>query len=202
MVFETDQRGGSQTLDLRVDNDVSDEAFLAGLGFHINEADAGEALALGGLVVVAKELIAAADGEHRSACLHSTLERRLFVLEKVLVHKRLLAILATSEEEDVHVLHVLGGAASELQQLCVVIAPLRPLEQSEDVAAIAIDVHQVGIEPPNGEGLLSTWHLGSLEPPTFPNRVWPSPAERARLVDRASQCRCLEGGQFPPLVWL
>jgi hypothetical protein len=159
VVFETDQRGGSQALDLRVDNDVSDEPFLAGLGFHVNEADAGETLALGGLIVVAEELVAAADREHRGARGHSSLEWRLFVLEKVLVHQRLLPVLSTSEEEDVHVLHVFGGAASELQQLCVVVAPLRALEQGEDVAAIAIDVHQVGIEPTNGERLLATRHL-------------------------------------------
>jgi len=159
VVFETHQRGGCQALDLRIDNDVSDEALLAGLGFHVDEADAGEALSLGGLVVVAEELIAAADGEHGGARLHRALEWRLLVLEKVLVHQCLLAVLAASEEENVHILHVLGGAASELQELCVVVAPLSALEQGQDVSAIAIDIHEVGVKPSHGEHLLAACHL-------------------------------------------
>jgi len=76
------------------------------------------------------------------------------VLEKVLIDERLLAVLAASEEEDVHVLHSFGGAAPELEHARVVVAPLRALQQREDVAAIAVDVHQVGVEPADREGLL------------------------------------------------
>jgi hypothetical protein len=74
VVFETDQRRRRQALDLRVDNDVADEALLARLGFHVDQTDAGEPLTLGGLVVVAEKLIAAADGEDRGARLHRALE--------------------------------------------------------------------------------------------------------------------------------
>jgi len=62
VVFETDERLRCQRFNLRVDHDVANEAFLSRLGSYIDHADAGESLALGRLVVVAKELIAAADG--------------------------------------------------------------------------------------------------------------------------------------------
>ena len=159
MVFETDQRCGRQALDLRVDNHVSNEAFLARLGFHVDKADAGEALALGGLVVVAEELVSAADGKHRRASVHRALERRLFVLEEVFVHQCLLPVLAASKEEDVDVLHALGVAAAELQKFGVVTAPLGALEQREDIAPVAIDVHEVGIQPTDSECLLAACHL-------------------------------------------
>jgi hypothetical protein len=52
VVFESDQRAGRDVVDLGVDDDVADEALLAGLRSYIDKADAGESLALGGLVVV------------------------------------------------------------------------------------------------------------------------------------------------------
>ena len=73
------------------------------------------------------------------------------MLEQVFVDERLLAVLAATEEEDVDLLHLLGGAAPELDKARVVVAPLGALEQGEDVAPIAVDVHQVGVEPADCE---------------------------------------------------
>ena len=158
MVFETDQCAGRDVLDLYIDDDVADEPFLAGFRSDVDEPDAGEALALGRLVVVAEELVAPADGEHSCTCLDRSFQWRLLVLEQVFVHERLLAVLPPAEEENVHVLHVLGGAAAELHESCVVVPPLRTLEQGDDVAPVAIDVHEVGVEPADGEGLLAARH--------------------------------------------
>jgi len=61
VVFETDEGLGCQRFDLRVDHDVADEPLLPGFCSYIDHADAGESLSLGGRVVVAEELVAAAD---------------------------------------------------------------------------------------------------------------------------------------------
>jgi len=114
VVFETDERAGLDVIDLRVDHNVADEAFLAGFGFDVDEADAWETLALGRLVVVAQQLVAAANGEDRGARLHRHLKRWLLVLQQVFVHQGLLAVLTAAKEKDVNVLHVLGRAAAEL----------------------------------------------------------------------------------------
>jgi hypothetical protein len=73
VVLEADQRAGRDVTDLGVDDDVADEALLAGLGSHVDKADARESLALGGLVVMTQQLVAAADCEHRCTCLNRTL---------------------------------------------------------------------------------------------------------------------------------
>ena len=68
MILETDQ-GGRVQLDVivGVDHHVADESSLAGFCPDVDEADAWEALALGGLVVMAEELIAAAHRQHDCA---------------------------------------------------------------------------------------------------------------------------------------
>jgi hypothetical protein len=141
VVFEADQRRGLEVDHVGVDHDIADESFLAGLRSHVNEADAGEALAVRGLVVVAQELIAAADREHDRARPDRSFQRWLLVLDQVFIDEGLLPVLAATEKEDVDLVHSLGVSAAELQEACVVVAPLRALEEREDVAAVAVDVH-------------------------------------------------------------
>jgi hypothetical protein len=81
------------------------------------------------------------------------------VLDEVLVDQGLLFVLAATEEEDVNLVHPFGCAALELDQTRVVVAPLGALEQREDIAAVAVDVHEVGVEPADGELLLVGCHL-------------------------------------------
>src|SRR5579864_1643238 len=171
VVLETDERARLELRDLRFDDDVADESLLARFGPDVDEADAREPLALGGLVVMAQQLVAAADGEHLRAVLHRLLQGRLLELEQVLVDERLLTVLAAAEEEGVDLVHVLDGPPAELEQFRFVVAPLRALEQREDVAAVAVDVHQVGVEPADGES-----HRFSKCPST----AWPTRASRAR----------------------
>jgi len=158
VVFETDEGGGCEVGHFGVDDDVANEAFLARFGFYVDQADAWEALALGGLVVVAEELVAAAHRKDLSAGLNRSLQGWLLVLEEVFVNEGLLAVLAAAEEEDIDLVHLLGRASPELQQPRVIVAPLRALQEGEDVAAVAIDVHQVGVEPADGEGLVVPCH--------------------------------------------
>ena len=157
--LETDQRFWGEGFDFRVHDDIADEALLPRLGPDVDHADTWESLALAGLVVVAEELVAAAHREHAGAAVHCFLEWWLLELEEVFVDERLLAILAASEEEDVDLVHLRDGAAAELDQSRLVSTPLRALEQREDVAAVAVDIHEVGIEPAYGEDVVGPWHL-------------------------------------------
>jgi hypothetical protein len=130
VVLEPDEGGWrevGEVVGFGVDDHVADEAFFSGFGFHVDHADAREALTLGGLVVVAQELVAAAYREHRRAGVHRPFKRWLLVLEEVFVHQGLLAVLAAAKEENVDVLHSVGGASTELYEPRVVVAPLGAL---------------------------------------------------------------------------
>ena len=120
---------------------------------------------------MAEELVAAAHGEHAGAGRDRALEGRLLVFEEVFVHERLLAILAAAEEKDIDLIHAFGRAPPELDEPCLEVAPLGALEQGEDVAAIAVDVHEVGIQPADRERLLVPCHLFPL---CLPVRLGPT----------------------------
>src|SRR5260370_40887939 len=114
VILEADQGLWVEVGQVGVDYHVADESALAGLGAHVDEADAGEPLAVGGLGVVAKELGAATHGEHAGAACDRALECGLLGLDEVFVHERLLAILAAAEKEDIDGVPALGGGASPL----------------------------------------------------------------------------------------
>jgi len=69
VVLESNQRPGHEIRHfcVDVDDDIADEALLARFSADVDEPDAREALALGGLVVVAEQLVAAAYGQHDGA---------------------------------------------------------------------------------------------------------------------------------------
>ena len=166
VIFETHQRFRVECFDFGLDDDVADEPLLARLSAHVDHADARESLAIGGLVVAPQELIAAAHGEDDGAVFYSLFERWLLELEKVLVDERLLAVLTASEKEDVDLVHLLGRPAPELDEPGLEAAPFGALQEREDVAAVAVDVHEVGIEPPDREFLT---HLSKSA-----SKAWPS----------------------------
>src|SRR2546421_6755853 len=72
-------------------------------------------------------------------------------LAQVVVDQCLLAVLAASEKKDVDLIHLVGRASAQLDDARVEAVPLGAPEQREDVAAVAVDVHQVGVEPADGE---------------------------------------------------
>ncbi len=100
---------------------------------------------------MAKQLIAAAHRKQLGAVLHGALQRFLLELAEVVVDERLLAVLSAAEKEDIDVVHPATGAAPQLHYARLESVPLRSLDQGEDVAAVAVDVHEVGIQPPDGE---------------------------------------------------
>src|SRR5579864_1828065 len=151
VVLEADQSVGLEAGDLGLHHDVPDEPLLPRLRAHVDEADAGELLAAGCLVVVAEQLVPATYREHLGAVIHRTPKRLLLELEEVRVYERLLTVLASAKEEDVDRLHLQVIAAAELDHARVEASPLRSFEQRQDVAAVAVDVHEVRIEPTDGE---------------------------------------------------
>jgi len=158
VVLESDQRGRIDALEGRVHDHIADETFLAGFGAHVDEPDAGKSLAFGRLVVVPEQLIAAAHGEHHRAVGDGYFQRLLLDLDQVVIHERLLAVLAATEEEDVHIFDSVCRAAAEVDRARVQASPLGALEQREDVAPVAVDVHQVRVQPPDGEAVLLFRH--------------------------------------------
>src|SRR5207247_7662662 len=153
VVLETDERARGQAFDARQHDHVADEALLPRLRGHIDESDAVETLAVRGLVVVAEELVAPAHGEDLRAAADRVLQRLLLELLEVVVDQGLLAVLPAAEEEDVDVVHADDRSALQLHDPGLQPSPLGAAEQGEDVAAVAVDVHQVRVEPADGEPL-------------------------------------------------
>ena len=67
-----------------------------------------------------------------------------------------LAVLAAAHEEDVDEALGKAGAQRELVHLHRYAAPLAPLDQGHDVAAVSVYVHQVRVEPPDAHRQLSS----------------------------------------------
>src|SRR5260370_5471439 len=159
VVLETNE-GGWPDVDQRgIDDHVSDEPALACLGADVDEADARKSLAVPGLVVMAEKLVAATHGEHAGARGDRPLERGLLEFEQILIDERLLPVLPAAEEEHVDLVHTPGRAPPGLDETSFEVAPLRALEQGEDVAPIAVHVHQVGVQPTDLERLPLPGHV-------------------------------------------
>src|SRR5207247_9777704 len=65
VVVKTHQRAGPEVLQVGLDDNVADEALLPSLGPDVDQADAVEAFAVGGLVVMAEQVVATANREDR-----------------------------------------------------------------------------------------------------------------------------------------
>src|SRR4051794_32962192 len=70
MVLESDQSLRGLPLQPAVEHDVSDHAPAAGLGHQVDEADAAHLVPLMAAVVVAEQLVAAADCQHAGTVVH------------------------------------------------------------------------------------------------------------------------------------
>jgi len=80
VILEADQGCRFQVGHVGVDDDVANESFFAGLSANVDQSDAREALAIGGLVVVAEKLIAATHREDDCARFDRSFEWWLLVL--------------------------------------------------------------------------------------------------------------------------
>ena len=132
--------------EVRLDRAVADQA-RAGLadGAEVDEADPGELLAVQ-LVRVAEQLIAAAHGQHDRTAVRRPVERLALGIGHVARDGDLVAVLAAA-----HVEEVVGVAVERLPEarrgvLEAEAAPLAAGAEHRDVAAVGVDVHQLGVE--------------------------------------------------------
>src|SRR2546427_9257431 len=129
-----------------VDEEVPDEARVAGACRHVENPDAGNRRPSLGKVLVTQELVPATHREDRRTAVHGLLERGAVPSSQVSADDVLALVLAAAEEPDVGPIRV-GPLADRIRtHLGVDPAPLRPLAERDDVPAVAINVHEVGIE--------------------------------------------------------
>jgi hypothetical protein len=117
----------------------------SGTAAQVEQAQALEHPALGVDVVVAEQLVAAADREHRHPGGDGALQRAALVLGEVGEDAALVAVLPAPHEEEVAGLEV-GRAGLDGHHLDVDPPPLGAAAQAADVPGVAVDGHGVGIE--------------------------------------------------------
>ncbi len=147
-----------------LDRDVADEP-RPGLAHRvqIDEPDPGDAL-VAELVVVAEELVAAAHGEDDAAGVGRVVQRVALGVDHVLGAQRLVAVLRAADVEE-----VMRGGVDPLAEprgddLEADRAPRAAALEQQQVAAVGVDVHEVGIQRADAQRALS--HGAS--PPSSP----------------------------------
>src|SRR5436190_8229491 len=145
VVLEADQCP-PRAVQVRLDDDVADVPARPRHRAHVEDADAGELLAVHGGVGVPEELIAAADGEHHRPRLDGFLDGLALLGQEVRRDHSLFTVLAAPEEDKVACSRVETVAKAHRLHLQLDAAPgAAPLE-GQDIPSVAVDVHQVGIE--------------------------------------------------------
>ena len=112
----------------------------------VEDAQAGQVLALGRPVVAPQELIAAADGQHHHPARDGPPQRLALGRQQVGGHPPLLSVLRPADEDQ-----VVGRRVQRLAYLQFIHrqldAPRRAAAaQAEDVPPIAVEVHLLGVE--------------------------------------------------------
>src|SRR5918998_3422673 len=133
---------------------VPDQALLVslpGLRVQVEDADAGELLALGRLIEVAHELVATAHPEDHAAVLHDSPQVRALGSREGFGEQRLFPVLAAPKEEEVAAGRSYPLPEANVDDLHGNAAPLAALLDGDNVSPIAIEVHHVGVEVVDGE---------------------------------------------------
>ena len=117
---------------------------------QVGEAEARDPL-VAELVAVAEELVAAADGEHHRAVLDGLGEARALGRHHVLGDDPLVAVLAPADVDQ-----VVGARVERLARPRGGVreadpAPLAAPPQEQDVAAVGVDVHLLGVQRDGAE---------------------------------------------------
>ena len=103
---------------------------------------------------MAEQLVAAAHGPQHAAILHVGGELGPLG-QQVLAHDALLAVGPSANEHDVNVAKARAVVHVHLAHLALDAAPLEALPQHQDVAAVPVEVQQLGIEVRDGQLLLA-----------------------------------------------
>src|SRR3954451_12123826 len=196
MVLEAGDRPRALARDVRLDRDVADQS-RAGLAnrLEIGEPEAGEAV-LAELIAVAEQLIATADGEHGRAVVDRSREGLALGRLHVGGDRALVAVLAASDVEEIVGRGVDRVPGTRPLMLEVDSAPLRSPLQEDDVAAIGVDVHLLGVEREDSELHQGRFSSSRTTDPTWmsvagicrrPTGVRPASRPSASIVSASSR---------------
>src|SRR6185437_9239937 len=133
---------------------------------EVGQAEPGQRL-LAQLVALAEQLVAAADGEEDCAVVDRLRKRRALGLDHVGGDGALVAVLAAADVEEVvrariDRLALAGAVVDEADP-----APFAAPPQKDDVAAVGVDVHLVGVEPEDAKLHHSSWPRTTTVEPTW-----------------------------------
>src|SRR5690349_6639220 len=128
-----------------VDEHVPDQARLAGHGLEVDEAGAGDVVALVPPVAVPEQLVAAAHGEHARAVGERLAQPRRLP-DQLLRHQHLVAVLAPAEQDHVGPARVEVRAQRERLDTVLEAAPGTALLEHADDAAVGVDGQQRGVD--------------------------------------------------------
>src|SRR3989475_2504862 len=139
-------------------DDVADQAPGLRAGMfrrQVEEPESNQLLTLGGSIVVAEELVAAADGQHDRAATRGIQEGLTLPLPEVSRRQMLLAVLPAAHEIEVMCTRDRRRAQPGLLDAHVDAPPLGPVHQGHEVPAISVQVKEVGAEVADSE-----FHVG------------------------------------------
>src|SRR5262249_17123412 len=147
-------RHGRSRLLLQPDLDryVADQP-RAGLahGVHVEQPNASDLL-LAKRVGVAEQLVSAADAEHDGPARRGGVQRLALPLQHVPSTQPLVAVLAAAEVEEVVRVRIERLAEPAAGELKADATPAAAPFEHEQVAAIRVDVHQIGIQRAHAQG--------------------------------------------------
>ena len=180
VVLEAGEHAPAAEVDL--DRDVADQprAVLAHR-LEVDQPEAGQVL-VAERVAVAEQLVAAADAEQDGAAAGGGVQRVALDGGEVARAQRLVAVLAAAEVEEVVRVRVDRVAEPGARQLEADPAPGAAALEQQQVAAVGVDVHQVGIERAHAQQEIS--HAAS-PPWSRRARAWAGPRAAARRAGRA-----------------
>lgn len=135
--------------ELGLEGEVAYHALLGTLGGEVEHVHARAADARGRVVVVAHELIAAADAEEGGPVLGCGADVRALAATQVLQQQALLKVLAAADEEEVKAAQRPALAYRQLRYRAAYAAPLQALFYAQHVAPVAVEVQHIGVEVAN-----------------------------------------------------
>src|SRR5438093_3917931 len=130
----------------RIREEIADESLLSRARRDVEDSDTRDRGTGLRHVLVAEELVAAADREDRGAGLYGLAKSRTVLAREVGPHDVLALVLPSADKPDVGPVRVRPFGDRVGPHLHGDASPLRALSERDHVAAIAVDVHEVRIE--------------------------------------------------------
>jgi hypothetical protein len=113
---------------------------------HIKNGQARQPSTLGRLIGATHHLVATADGQHRHSSTYGPVNGSGLGIEQIRSDAPLFAILTTTHEDQIIRIWVKVVAKTDLHDIEIDSTSRAPMPQAEYVAAVAIEVHQGGVQ--------------------------------------------------------